>query len=834
MDESTDRVKRRAAGGALAGLRIVELGDGVAAPFCARLFADYGADVLKIERPGVGDVSRHWGPFPNDEPDLEKSGSFFFLNTGKRSVPLDLESDADRERLRGLLREADLFVESQRPSQMRAWDLDPSAIGGLNPDLVTISITPFGQTGPYADWLGYDLNAYHLTACGSRYCGRPDAPPLEQGTFSTEFFAGFAGMAWGLSAVLGRERVGGGQHLDVSSAEVVAALFVGAQNIGPYAQEGRYEKRSGQGMGLGAPATILPCADGYVWMIALEKGQWRGLREAMGDPEWARVELFDDLFERGRNADILYPLLEEWTLQHSKQHIMDVCQAHGCPATAVFTTEDLASHPHLLERGAITEMEHPRLGRVQTPGVPIRLTEGLPTHRAAPPLLGEHHDALDANGSRSTGPWLRERPTGPPDRTIMGAAPDAPPSRGRGKHLPLAGLRVANFGWAWAGPAAGQVLGILGAEVYKIETRARIDINRTLPPFAEGIADPNRSLQNHAGWAGNGSVQLNLKKPEARDLARQLVAVSDVAIENFGPGVLEKLDLGYARLVESKPDLILVSMPGAGLTGPLRHLRTYGNSLGGIAGIDQLTGYCDDAPMPMENGFADPYCGLAAACSALIALEHRRQTGHGQHIDCSQQEALMQMIGPQLMDQILNGRVAGRIGNRHPLGAAAPHGVFPCRGEDRWISIAVYTDDEWRGLVRAMDGPAWTQSFGSLDARLAGIDALHAQLARWTEGFRDRELAARLQDHGVAAAPVLDVADLLHDPHYKARETFIEVTHPLGFRETIYGSYVKTSRTVADMRPGPAIGQDNDAVFKDLLGLSERRYRQLIADEVIY
>jgi benzylsuccinate CoA-transferase BbsF subunit len=822
---------RPAEPGVLSDLRVVELGDGVSAPFCARLFADYGADVIKIEEPGRGDLARHWGPFPGDEPDIEKSGSFFCLNEGKRSHALDLDSIGDRERLRSLIAEADLFIENQDPARMRAWKLDPDALMELNPDLVAISITPYGLTGPYANWKGYDLNAYHLTACGSRYCGRPDAAPLEQGTFSSEFFAGFAAATWGLAAALGRDLVGGGQHLDVSCAEVIAALFTGAQNIGAYAQEGRYEKRSGVGMSLGAPASILPCADGHVWIVAIEIGQWLGLRKAMGDPEWARVELFDDLFERGRNRDILLPLIEEWTRQHDKQTIMDVCQANGCPATAVFTTEDLARQSHLRERGAIIVRDHPRLGRVTTFGVPVRLSDGLPTDRPTAPLLGEHDTEIERS---TTGPWHTSRPKSPASLRAASDSTSAPRMAGVGERLPLTGLRVVNFGWAWAGPAAGQTLGILGAEVYKVETRVRVDINRTLPPFAEGIADPDRSLQNHAGWAGNGSVQLDLTRSEGRELALRLVAVSDVAIENFGPGVLQKLDLGYERLAEVRPDLVLVSMPGAGTWGPLSHLRTYGNSLGGIAGIDALTGYLGEGPTSMENGFADPYSGVAAAFSALLALRQRDRTGRGQHVDCSQQETLMQMVGPLFMDYALNGRVAGTIGNRHPLSAAAPHGVFPCAGEDRWIAIAIVDDEEWQGLVRAMGEPDWARAYDSFERRLEGINDIHERLAAWTRPHDDRELAERLQSIGVAATPVLDVADLLHDPHHHARETFIEVTHPLGFRETIYGSYIKPSRTIADIRPGPAIGQDNDYVFRELLGLDEARYRQLIEDEVIY
>jgi benzylsuccinate CoA-transferase BbsF subunit len=404
------------------------------------------------------------------------------------------------------------------------------------------------------------------------------------------------------------------------------------------------------------------------------------------------------------------------------------------------------------------------------------------------------------------------------------------------KALPLRGIRVANFGWVWAGPVAGQTLAFLGAEVYKIESRARIDINRTLPPFAEGVRDPDRSLQNHAGWAGNGSVTLNLKKPEGVALAKQLVATCDAAVENFGPGAMEELGLGYDVLRAVKPDIVMLSMPAAGLSGPMKKVRTYGLSLTSLTGLDSVTGYAGGAPVPMENAFSDPYNGIMGAFAVMVALRHRQRTGVGQHIDFSQQEAIMQLAGPAFMDYALNKRVGGTMGNRHPLGVDAPHGVFPCAGDDRWISIAVTSQQEWQRLTAAMGAPEWARApdFADSRSRVANSDALHERIAAWTAAFDDRELAQRLQQHGVAAAPVLNVADLLHDPHYKARGTFIEVQHPLGFHETIYGAYVKTSRSEVEVRPGPAIGQDNDRVFLELLGLPEERYRALIDAEVIY
>jgi benzylsuccinate CoA-transferase BbsF subunit len=808
--------------GALAGIKVVELGGMVSAPYCAKLLADFGADVVKVEPPQGGDVSRSWGPFPNDEPHPEKSGLYQFLNTNKRSVALDLTTSAGRDTLLRLLAQADILVENCAPGQLAEWGLDYDALAPANPALVMISITPFGHSGPYRDWKGYDLNAYHLSGASSRYCGRPGEAPLEHGTFAADFFGAASAASWGLAAAYGRARAGGGQHVDVSCAEAIAAAFVGGQNIGGYAQDGVFDKRTGVGMPLGAPATIVPCKDGYVWMLALEPGQWNGLARVMGNPDWTQLEMFQDMFVRAQNADVIYPLLEEWTLEHGKVDIMDQCQAAGCPVTAVFTVDEAAEHPHLKERGYIVDLEHPVLGRIRDLGAPFKLPEspGGPVRSA--PLLGEHTDevlgALGGAGGAATAL------TPPPATPVKAGA------------LPLEGVRVANFGWVWAGPVAGQTLSFLGAEVYKVESYARVDMTRTLPPFAEGVRDPNRSLSNHACWAGNGSVSLNLKKDEAKELARELISRCDVVIENFGPGVMQQLGLGYDELRRIKPDLVMFSMPAAGLYGPFKDIRTYGLSLTSTTGLDSLTGYLGGPPIPVENAFSDPYNGILGAFAIVVALHHRDRTGRGQHIDYSQQEAVMQMVGPAYMDYVMNGRVAGPIGNRHPLAAAAPHGVFPCAGDDRWISIAVCDQAEWQGLVAAMESPGWAQAaeFTSAQARLENIDALHEGLAAWTAGFDDRELAERLQSHGVAAAPVLNVADLLNDPHYRARGTFVEVEHPLGFRETIYGAYAKLSRSRPSPTPGPAIGQDNEYVFKQLLGLSDERYCEMVEQQVIY
>lgn len=376
--------------GALAGIRVIDFGQMVSAPYCAKLFSDYGADVIKVELP-EGDAARHAGPFPGDRPHPEKSGLYFFHNTNKRGITCNVAHPEGRRLFLNLLERSDVLIENNLPQRMRAWGLDYATLAATNPELVVISITPFGQSGPYSGWNGYDLNAYHLSGASSRYCGRPGEMPLEHGTFSADYFGAVTAAAWGLAAVYGRNQAGGGQQVDVSCAEAIAAAFVGGQNIGCYAQEGRFDKRTGVGMPLGAPATILPCHDGHVWMLALEPGQWNGLRKVMGDPEWASLEMFQDMYSRAQNADVIYEFIREWTLQHGKMEIMEKCQAAGCPVTAVFTIAEAAAQPHLQARDYFVDMKHPQLGRLKNLGAPFKLPAcpGGPERPA--PLLGQHN-----------------------------------------------------------------------------------------------------------------------------------------------------------------------------------------------------------------------------------------------------------------------------------------------------------------------------------------------------------------------------------------------------------------------------------------------------------
>ena len=328
-------------------------------------------------------------------------GSSSISTRGSAPIVLDLETPADRDRLRELVASADVLVDDRPPSELRRLGLTYEELSSINPDLVMISITPFGQTGPYAEWKGYDLNAFHLSGSSSRYLGRPGETPLEPGTFAADYMAGAAGAAWGLGAVFGRDRVGGGQHVDVSAAEVSAALFTGALNITTYRQTGIAEKRTGQGMVITAPAGVMPTKDGHVWMLTVEPRHWKGLATAMGDPEWmADPDLTANMFARGAQSEMIYGKVGEWLAERTSREAMDVCQANGVPTTAIMPASAIAEHCRTWRSGAssrrsIIPASGPfpgsgcRSGSPRTTGSPaLPLPSSVPTPPRSSPTSG--------------------------------------------------------------------------------------------------------------------------------------------------------------------------------------------------------------------------------------------------------------------------------------------------------------------------------------------------------------------------------------------------------------------------------------------------------------
>lgn len=401
---------------------------------------------------------------------------------------------------------------------------------------------------------------------------------------------------------------------------------------------------------------------------------------------------------------------------------------------------------------------------------------------------------------------------------------------------PLEGIRVADFCWAWAGPYGALQLAHLGAEVIRIESTTRMCPSRLIPPWADNIQQGyNRSGYFNQYNQGKRSLTLNLKTPEGLDLAKKLVAKSDIVIENFAAGVMDKMGLGYETLRKVKADIIMASLSGYGATGPERSYVSYGPPQVALSGMASLTGYHpEDSPKQAGFSYGDPNGGIHGAFAILCALLHRQKTGEGQYIDLSQREACAMLLPEGLMDFVMNGEQPPRNGNRDPY--MAPHGVFRSKGEDRWVSIAVRTDDEWRKLCTVMGKPelASAPRFATLAARKENEDALEEIVTAWTRERSAEEATQQLQQAGIPSYPSLDGRDMLANPQAEARGFFVELPHPeVGVRRHL-GIPWKMSHTPCEIRrPAPLLGQDTDYVLEQVLGLRGEEIVSLREKEVL-
>ena len=400
---------------------------------------------------------------------------------------------------------------------------------------------------------------------------------------------------------------------------------------------------------------------------------------------------------------------------------------------------------------------------------------------------------------------------------------------------PLQGYRVLDFGWVLAGAIPGMVLADMGAEVIKVETRQRLDYMRQGRPIVGDQMDPEQQPMFHNVNRSKLSVTLNTTHPEAVELARRLAAHCDVVIENFSPGVMDRLGLGYDDLRREKADIIMASVSSNGQSGPLRDLRAYAPSIGAMAGLDSTLGYEGERPLGLKHAYAD-ICGALHAVFAIVAaLYRRRRTGDGCYIDLSMLRATVVTMGAGLMEYAMTGRVMQPRGNYDPM--MAPHGNYPCRGEDRWVSIAVGTNEEWDGLVETMGQPSWTHGsrFASRYQRLQHRDELDEHLATWTRSLTAEEITESLQARGVAAVPVMDAEGRLFDPHFRERELYSEVDHPSLGVEPIFNLMWKLSRTPPAIRGhAPLLGEHNQQVLGDILGMSQEEVKRLEEAQVLW
>ncbi len=402
---------------------------------------------------------------------------------------------------------------------------------------------------------------------------------------------------------------------------------------------------------------------------------------------------------------------------------------------------------------------------------------------------------------------------------------------------PLEGIRVLDFTTAVAGPIAGFILGDMGAEVIKIEAPngRHMQAPADRPPI-EGAPDRpwNRlGLMNELNRSKLGFV-VDVACAEGRDLFRLLAAQCDIVIENFAPRVMANLGIDYPDLAELKPDIILVSMPAFGKSGPYRARVSYGPGIDAMSGLSHLTGYAGGPPSKPGNFYCDQNAGLLAAFAALSALWHKRRTGEGQHVELAMIEGEMQLVSEALMDYSLNGRVQSRMGNRHPT--MAPHGVYPCEGEDRWVAIACRDDDDFAELCETIGRPglAADARYHDVVSRKRNEDALDAEIAAWTRTLGHRRVQELLQDAGVPAGAALDVAEMFDDPQMRARGLFEVVHHPeLGDSPHTRVAWKLRGTPAPVTVPAPRFGQDNDYVLRDLLGFGDDDIAALRANGVV-
>jgi len=402
--------------------------------------------------------------------------------------------------------------------------------------------------------------------------------------------------------------------------------------------------------------------------------------------------------------------------------------------------------------------------------------------------------------------------------------------------LALEGIRVIDLTYVHAGPFMARQLADFGAEVIKVESTQRPELIRGVVLAENETGDQywNRSGYFNLDHRNKYGVTLNLNHERGRELLKELVRVSDVLLEAYAPRVMRNFGLEYDTLKETKPDLIMVSLSGYGQTGPRRDFTSLGTVMEAQSGITQLTGYSDGPPLKTGISYCDPTTGILGAGLVLAALCNRERTGKGTHIDLSMNEVGASFVGETIMDYMMNGRVQGRMGNRHAV--MAPHGCYRCKGEDEWVTIAVGSDDEWVALCKAMDEPAWTQErkFSDPLSRLRNQDELDGYIEKWTSRHGHAEAMGILQEAGVAAGAVLNGKELLLDSHLKERGFIEVIDHPEVGKRPHAGMMFKLSKTPGNVRmPAPSMGEHNQFILQGILGLSDDELRRLEEEEVI-
>jgi crotonobetainyl-CoA:carnitine CoA-transferase CaiB-like acyl-CoA transferase len=773
---------------ALTGIRVVELAESVAGEYCGKLLADFGAEVIKVEAPGRGSRTRAMAPIVGNG--CEGSALFAYLNTNKYSIALDVTAAAGAESLHKLIGAADAVIEDRATDRSERY-----------PDVVFCSITPFGQGAAPEFENAKSINVFHASGWGYHTPSHADAgrPPLQgPGRFLADYEAGLDAALCIASSLFGRLHTGQGESIDISEHAVLvsrADCIVGRFITGEVAAAGTRGDYDQQG-----PAAFFPCADGFVYLYMTSRSHWQGLKALMGHPDW--LDAFEDdwlefsvtpekvaAFRRG---------FAEWVRDFAKETAADQAQRLGVPLVPVNGAADLHQSPQYRHRGFFQDVTHPVLGPAAYPTVPYALSASPAEITYAAPTLGQHTATI------------LDRLDTPRTVAAVKSAQLKPPKNPRGG--PLQGVRVVELTKVWAGPYAGKLLALLGAEVIKIETAANPEEMR-----AYGGTDINHAPYFLSINPEILSVDLDIKSPDDMARLHELIAGSDIVINNLRPGAMERQGLGFEQLAAIKPDIISVSIKMWGNDGPLGHQTGYAPCFAALAGLASLVGYPGGPPLGTSMRYGDSTVGAAAAYAAVVALLHRELTGAGQFIDVSAVETLSSMIGDCLLEQSLTGKRLGPDGNNHP--DMCPHGCYPC-SDGSWVSVAVANDDEWHRLCEVLDARALAADprYSTIEKRQRHAEALDADLAQLTRYHEAEQLAHRLRTAGVPATKSATAVDVIGDQRLWDRELYCFVSDHREGQRPVLGPSWRMARTPARIARGaPDLGEDTDYVLHEIL-----------------
>ncbi|GAA4484483.1 CoA transferase [Rhodococcus olei] len=782
----------------LDGVRVLDLTDGLGES-SGRYLADLGAEVIRIEMPG-GSRSRAAEPVVDGV-----SIPFALRNANKLGITLDLDTDAGRERLRGLAAGADILIESLHPGRLSEYGVGANEIRSVAPGLVWVSISGFGQTGPYRDWVATEQVLYGLSGVLSR-SGAPGAEPLLPPTGLVEETVG-AHAAWAaLLAYHRRLGTGRGETVDVSAFEAMVHGFdpgFGTQGSAAAARSEDFPR--------GRPNAanfypVFPCKDGHVRICLLARRQWRGMFEWLGEPEEFADPKYDTIPARFVAADTLHPLIEQLFSAYTQTELVAEGARRGVPVGGVHTLAEVLTTEHFAASGSLVDAEIAPGLRARVPSGYVRVGGDRAGIRTRAPQLGEHNDRAFA-------------------------ARDIVAGTGDPSSAPLAGLRVLDLGVIVFGAELSRQFADYGADVIKIENAN----------FPDGLRQSKRgaALAASVAWGHRNkrSLGIDLRSPEGVDLFRRLVTDADVVLANFKPGTLASMGLSYETLAEINPRVVVSESSAFGSTGPWRTRLGYGPLVRASCGVSALWRYPDDEELLCDGQtvYPDHIAAHVTAIAVLAALIDRRRTGRGTNLEVAQADTALVQLGTQLVTEGLRPGTITAPGNVDPY--AAPSGVYACAGDDEWCVVTVRDDDEWAALCGVVDRPdlVGDRRFATNPQRIAHRGEVDGIIATWLRDRDPREATAVLQAAGVPAGAMLRLPQLLTDPQLTARATYTTVEHELLPTPLSATARVAVFGEIADppTRQAPLAGEQTRQICAELLGLDDAEIDALVRSGVL-